>query len=273
MHRIAVQDLLSRVDEFRPPYCVSHRIALHIPRMQKTLDCSNCASRAIGFFCDLPKAEQDMCNLHKTTNTYKAGQVLFYEGNAAFGLYCVYSGRIKLYKTGAEGRLQIVRLAGAGDLLGYRSLLADEPYAGTAEAMEDSVVCFIDRRAFLGIVRNNPDLSMRMIKKLAEELRQAEDRMTAIAQKPVKERLVELLLLLYHTYGKPSPKGDQLGIELSREEMAEMIGTTQETVIRLLSDLKAQKLIHLDGRKITFPALAPLYEIANIENPAAIEIA
>ncbi|MBI4367172.1 MAG: Crp/Fnr family transcriptional regulator, partial [Deltaproteobacteria bacterium] len=217
-----------------------------------------------GFFSALSPESLSQCNQH-TTNTYKAGQVLFYEGNRAYGVHCLYAGRIKLYKTGHGGRLQIVRLAGPGDLIGYRALFAEEPYAATAEAMEDATVCFVERSVFLQLLTQNPAVSMKMIRKLAQELRHAEDQMTDIAQKPVKERLAELLLLLKETYGKPTKEGLEIGIALSREEMAEMIGTTQETIIRLLSAFRARGFLQVDGRKIVILDCKPLLRIAQIE--------
>lgn len=219
----------------------------------------------MGFFSDISSSGVEQCAQH-TTNTYKAGQILFYEGNRAFGVYCIYAGRVKLYKTGHGGRLQIVRLAGPGDLLGYRSLFADEPYSATAEAMEDATVCFIEKSIFIPLLSQEPNLAMKMIRKLSQELRQAEDRMTGIAQKPVRERLAELLLLLRETYGKSNGgEGTEITLALSREEMAEMIGTTQETVIRLLSEFKSRKFIKLDGRHITITDPKPLRRIAHIE--------
>lgn len=228
------------------------------------LDCLHCASRLTGFFGDLTDAGVAQCNQH-TTNTYKAGQILFYEGNRAFGIYCIYSGRVKLYKTGHGGRLQIVRLAGPGDLIGYRSLFAEESYSATAEAMEDATVCFLEKSVFLPLLAKEPGLAMKMIRKLSGELRHAEDRMTDIAQKPVKERLAELLLLLKETYGKANNGGVEIGLSLSREEMAEMIGTTQETIIRLLSEFKARGFLKIDGRQIVITDMKPLLRIAHIE--------
>src|SRR3989338_9543222 len=109
------------------------------------LDCQHCSSRLLGVLCNLDDKGLDECDQHKTTNTYKKGQVVFYEGNQAYGLYCVFSGRMKLYKTGVDGKQQIMRIAGPGDLLGYRSLFADEPYHATAEALEDATICCIDK--------------------------------------------------------------------------------------------------------------------------------
>ncbi len=230
----------------------------------QSLNCQQCSARLEGFFGGLNAEGIAQCNQH-TTNTYKAGQVLFYEGNPAFGVYCVYSGRIKLYKTSRGGRLQIVRLAGPGDLIGYRCLFAEESYTATAEAMEDATVCFIEKAVFLPLLSQQPDLATKMIRKLSAELRQAEDRMADIAQKSVKERLAELLLLLKETYGKVTPAGTEIGLALSREEMAEMIGTTQESVIRLLSEFKAKGIIHLDGRQIVIVNPKLLLRIAHIE--------
>jgi CRP-like cAMP-binding protein len=217
----------------------------------------------MGLFCQLSEQDQETCNKHKTTNLYKAGQILFYEGNRAFGIYCVFSGKIKLYKTGFNGRLQIVRLAGTGDLLGYRSLLADEPYAATAEAMEDAMVCFVDRGTFFEMMRQNGKLAMEMMKKLCRELRSAEDHVLDVAQKSTRERLASLLLTLKETYGKPCSDGTEIGISLSREEMAEMIGTTQETVIRLLSDFKEKGVLMIDGRHIIIPDTKPLLRLTH----------
>jgi len=234
--------------------------------LMEKLRCQTCASRTLGLFCDLPDASLAECNNHKTTNTYQAGQVLFYEGNTAFGVYCVFSGQIKLYKTGHGGRLQIVRIAGKGDLLGYRSLFADEPYAATAEVMQDATVCFIEKGAMFSMLRANPDLAGKVIRKLATELRQAEDRMTDIAQRPVKERLAELLLMLKETYGEPHKHGTEIDLRLTREELAQMIGTTQETVIRLLSEFRAAKILEVNGRQIIIPNIQPLLQIARIED-------
>jgi len=164
----------------------------------------------------------------------------------------VFSGKLKLYKTGVNGRLQIVRLASAGDLLGYRSLISDEPYSATAEVIDEAMVCFIDKTTFFDVLRRNPQLALEMMKKLCRELREAEDHVMDVAQKSTRERMAALLLTLKEAYGSPILGGGfSLGIELSREEMAEMIGTTQETVIRLLSELRSQGVVEIVGRSIT----------------------
>ncbi len=229
------------------------------------LDCQTCGSRLLGILCSLDERGVKDCDQHKTTNQYHKGQVIFYEGNEAFGLYCVFSGRVKLYKTGVDGRQQIVRISGPGDLLGYRSLFAQEPYHATAEALEDSTVCCIDKNAFFPLLSNNPSLAVSVIKKLAKELRSAEELATSIAQRSVRERMAELLLILKETYGRPAKKGIRIDLHLSREEMGEMIGITQETAIRLLSEFKKDGLIEVRERDITILKPDALLETARIE--------
>jgi CRP-like cAMP-binding protein len=235
--------------------------------MQRTiakLDCATCGSRVLGVLCNLDKEGLEECNEHKTTNQYKKGQVIFYEGNQSYGLYCIFAGRVKLYKTGVDGRQQIVRIAGPGDLLGYRSLFADEPYAATAEVIEDATICCVDRNAFFPLLSKNPQLSLNIIRKLARELREAEDLATSMAHRSVRERMAELLLMLKETYGKPAKAGVRIDLHLSREEMAEMIGVTQETAIRLLSEFKKDGLIDVKERDITVLDPKGLVETANI---------
>jgi len=228
------------------------------------LDCNACKSRLLGVLCNLDKEGIQDCNEHKTTNQYKKGQVIFYEGNQAYGLYCIFAGRVKLIKTGVDGRQQIVRIAGPGDLLGYRSLFAEEPYAATAETLEDATICCVDKNAFFPLLAKDRELALGIIKKLAKELREAEDLATSIAHRSVRERMAELLLMLKETYGKPSKKGTIIDLQLSREEMAEMIGMTQETAIRLLSDFKKEALIDVKDREITILDPKGLVEVANI---------
>ncbi len=231
----------------------------------KKQSCVTCTSRLLGIFCALKGEALKEFNQNKTVNHYKKGQIIFYEGNQAFGLYCIYSGRVKLYKTGMGGRQQIVRIAGPADILGYRALFAEEPYHATAEALEDADICCIDKNAFFPVLAKNPELALGVIKKISQELRFAEDLATSIAQRPVRERMAALLLMLRQSYGKPTKKGIVIGLQLTREEMAEMVGITQETAIRLLSEFKKDKMIEVKEREITILNLEALLDTANLE--------
>jgi CRP/FNR family transcriptional regulator, polysaccharide utilization system transcription regulator len=228
-------------------------------------NCDKCDARHRGVFCAIEGATLSEFSRHKTTNTYKKGQIVFYEGNQPFGLYCVFEGRIKLYKSGIDGRQQIVRIAGPGDIMGYRSLFAEEPYQATAETIEEATICCIDKNAFFPVLKKNPMLAMEIIKKLSVELRSAENLATSIAQKSVRERMAELLLILKQTYGKKTKKGYLIDLQLSREEMAEMVGITQETAIRLLSEFKKDGMIAVQERNITILNAEALVETAHLD--------
>jgi CRP-like cAMP-binding protein len=184
----------------------------------------------------------------QSENLYKKGQTIFYEGNPALGVYCVATGNIKLYKTSAQGRPQILGIVGAGTILGHRSLLTNRPHGLTAEALEDSRVCFFERGFFLNLLKREASVANEVIKRLSQDLDAVEDRLMDLVEKPVPARLARLLLMLKEVHGQSVPQGVALRLLLTREEMAEMIGTTQETTIRLLSRFREQKFIRLDKK-------------------------
>lgn len=234
-------------------------------KSHRTPECHNCDTRHQGIFCDLDTAAVKELDQRKISNLYKKGQVIFYEGNQSFGMYCVSKGHVKLYKTGLDGKQQILRVAGPGDVLGYRALLANEPYQATAEAIEDVEICSLDKSSFSQVLKKEPSLAMNLIKKLAQELGTAETLATSIAQKSVRERMAELLLSLARTYGEEEGKNHKISLALTREELGNMIGVTQETSIRLISDFKEEKLIEVKGREICILDFARLADIAGIE--------
>jgi CRP-like cAMP-binding protein len=231
------------------------------------LHCETCGSRKFGIFCQLQTGAVQELDHHKVPNRYRRKQVLFYEGQAPTGLYCVSSGKIKLYKTGGDGRSLIVRTAQKGDLVGYRSLLAGENYNATAEMVEEGEVCFIDRATIVSMIAHNPSLAIDIIKKLSHELGESETKLREFSQKSVRERLAELLLVFRDAVGKPSAGGGTLlDQRLTREEMAQMLGSTPETVIRLLHQFQDENWLKLDGKKIILSDISGLTQAAHLED-------
>lgn len=229
-----------------------------------TIRCETCVTRDCSVFRDLSKEHLKALDKAKTTNSYRPRQIIFYEGNEPYGLYCIKEGKIKIYKMDAEGHQQIVRLAGPGDTLGYRCLLAGEPYTANAETLEEATICFIDRKTFNYILETHPGTAFHVMGILAHDLRRAEDKLTRLVHKSVRERLAEIFLVFKVKYGQKIKDGIKLNISLSREEMAELIGTTQETVIRLLSEFKNDGLIAVKGREITLLDIPALSATANL---------
>lgn len=188
------------------------------------------------------------------------GDLLFFEGKSPTGVYYLHAGKFKLFTTDAQGREQIVHLAKPGDLMGYRAVLGSDTYSCTAEAIEHSEVWFIPKDIFLHLIEENAALSHAVIKLLTAELRHAEHHLAGLARKPVKSRLAEALLLLADTYGFEND-GQTLAVQLTREEIAGLVGTATETAIRLIQQLKDDGMLATDNRKtrlIDVPALRRL---------------
>jgi len=181
---------------------------------------------------------------------HRRGQILYYEGTKPLGIFCINSGVIKVYKTASNGKEQILYLAKEGDFLGYSALLGEENYSSSARIIEDAKICFIPREAFLGSMMKNAEFFKRITKQLCHELGVMEEKLTDASQKSIRERLALLLLQLANTYGVDGGGYQRINLLLTREELAGMVGTATESVIRLLSEFKKDGLIELEGKKI-----------------------
>lgn len=231
----------------------------------KSVDCHNCTKRFTSVFCKAENDSIDSINDSKVCTPYKKGNYIFHEGMRPQGVFCVNYGKIKLSKLGDDGKEQILRLVKPGDLLGYRSLLGEGVYNASAVVMEDSGVCFIPKDLFMGVLQQDGVLSLEMMRLLSNDLKHAELSMTHLAQKPVRERLAEALLFMKETYGYLHD-GKTIDLKITREEIANLVGTATETAIRLLSELKSEGVVALQGKQIQITDLQRLVRIANIED-------
>jgi CRP-like cAMP-binding protein len=229
------------------------------------VDCQNCKKRFTSVFCRVENDTMESINDEKVCTPYKKGQIIFHEGSRPLGIYCVNRGKIKLVKLGEDGKEQILRLIKPGDLMGYRALLSGDRYSASAVVMEDSGICFIPKELFMGVLQKDGVLSMEIMKLLSDDLRKAETSITHLAQKPVRERLAEALLFIKETYGFEED-GKTIALKITREELANIVGTATETTIRLLSDLKNEGILQLEGKKIAIMNLAKLVKVANIDD-------
>lgn len=228
-------------------------------------DCQHCSKRFSSVFC---KAENDSIaaiNDQKICSQYKKGQVIFNENGHPFGLYCINSGKIKISRNGDDGREIIVRLAKAGDIIGYKSLLSAQRYTASAVALDECSVCFIPKDLFLTVLKKDANLSLELMSLLSSELSKAETKLAHLAQKPVRERVAETLLFIKETYGLEED-GSTLNVQLSRDEIANIVGTATESTIRLLSEFKKDGIIELVGKKIRVLDNAKLIRTANLQD-------
>lgn len=189
----------------------------------------------------------------KATSFYKKNQPLFIEGSYPRGVFCIISGKVKVFSTGETGKEQIIRIAGAGDVVGFRALFSEEPYRLSATTLEQSSIFFIKIEDFLELVHSQPELLQAVLRELSKESGERADFIKAMAQKTVRERLAIVLLVLESIYK------DDL-INLSREDLANFVGTATETLIRLLKDFKDENLIEVQGRKIKLIDVDRIYQ-------------
>lgn len=223
--------------------------------------CEQCIVREFSSLKALTKDELLKLSDCKTSHIIKKGDVIFEEGENVNGIYCIKEGICKLTKLSANGKDHIVKLVTKGELLGQRSMISEEPVNLSAVALEDMQVCFIPRSEVMGYFDKNNQFSMNVMKTICGDLKEADDQMVNLAQKTVKERLAETLIYLHDTFGKNEE--NSLKVQLSRDELASMIGTATESCIRLLSDFKKLGLIELTGKKIVLKDINKLKKLAD----------
>lgn len=213
------------------------------------LDCAHCPHLPKSNLNHLNTEELEQISSNRSCLTFQKGQTIYHEGMRVNGLYCIHGGIAKLSKLGPKGKQQILRFMQPGELAGYRAMIANEPMIGSLMAHTEMRACFIPKEVFLSTLRNNPTFSLELLKESCKELGDFGTVITNLSQKSVKERLAELLLLLNSTFGVDETGA--IAIQLTREELANMVGTATESLIRLLSELKKDGIISTSAKSIS----------------------
>ncbi|WPR71485.1 Crp/Fnr family transcriptional regulator [Flavobacterium sp. NG2] len=185
----------------------------------------------------------------------KKSQQFIMEGAPIQGLYFIYKGKVKTVKTGINGKEQIVRFTTNGDTIGFRGFGTSKRYFIGAYAIEDTILCNFSNDDMLQILREVPELTFDMMLFYAEELHKSENNIRKLAQMNVRERVIDTLLYIHRKFGQ---NNTVIAIDLSRKEIADFAGTTEEQVIRVLSNLKKEDLIHTVGKRIGLTAVEKL---------------
>lgn len=187
---------------------------------------------------------------NRKTRKYKKKEVIFHEGDFAGAIYFVNSGKVRTYKINDDAKEYSVDLFGAGDFIGYLSVLEGDEYIETAEVMEEADVLKIPKEDFMDLLYKNRDVSNTFIKMLARNIADKESKLLNLAYDSVRKRVADSLVELEKKY-KEAKSADHFTIAISRNELASLVGTSTETVIRTLSDFKEEGLISIKGSKIT----------------------
>lgn len=213
-----------------------------------TTKCGQCIIKRFNSLNCLTHNELEGISNHKTSLSIKKGDKLITEGHTINGLYCIKEGKAKLTKLNTNGKEQIIKFVKQGDILGHRSILSEELVGLNAIALDDMRVCFIPKGDILGAIKENNNFTLDLMKNISHQLNEANASISQMAQKPVKDRLADTLLQLETIFGLDSD--GCINIVLTREEIANTIGTATESAIRLLSNLKKDGVISLEGKRI-----------------------
>lgn len=222
--------------------------------------CEQCIVRELSSLKALSKDELIHLANCKDSVTVKKGEVIFNEGDVMNGVYCIKEGTCKLVKMNSNGKDTIIKLITKGELLGQTSILTEEKSTLSAVAVDDMRVCFIPKSEILGFIDDNKSFSFEVTKNVCKNLNDATNFAVNHTHKTVKERLAISLLEILNSAGTDNE--GYLNLQLTREEIASMVGTATESCIRLLAELKKENLIDLKGKKIKILQLNELRNLA-----------
>jgi CRP-like cAMP-binding protein len=223
------------------------------------INCQQCVVKEFKTLRAIGEKDLILISGCKTPKLIKKGEILFREGESINGVYCVKEGVCKLSKLSANGKDQIVKLVVKGNLIGQRSLVNEEKSNLTAIAVNDMKVSFIPKHQVLHDLNKNVSFSMDMLQEMAKELKHADDFIVDMAQKSVKHRLADVLIFLNENL--ETDANGYLGVILSREDYAGIVGTASESAIRILSQFKKEGIISTEGKKIKIENLKGLQRI------------
>src|SRR5215831_9691682 len=218
--------------------------------LQITENCLICKLRHSGFFCDLPKNSLEDLERVKYASAYPQGAVLFVEGQPTRGVYIVCNGRVKLSTTSRDGKALILRIAQAGEVLGLHATVSGKPYELTGETLQPCQLDFVRRDDFLRFLQNHGDAcqnAYEMIRSLG-------------LSHSVSEKLARLLLE-WATDGEDTKEGTRIKVSLTHEEIAQLIGTSRETVTRVLGEFRDKQLAQLRGSTLVIRDKAGLEKL------------
>jgi CRP/FNR family transcriptional regulator, cyclic AMP receptor protein len=228
--------LRAAVTEMNTPYGI-----------QITENCLICKLRQSGFFCDLPKGSLEELEKVKYASAYPQGAVLFVEGQAPRGVYIVCGGRVKLSTTSREGKTLILRIAQAGEVLGLHATVSGKPYELTGETLQPCQLDFIRRDDFLRFLQHHGDACLNAAQHLSQNCQNAYEMIRSLGlSHSVGEKLARLLLE-WASDGETTKDGIRIKVSLTHEEIAQLIGTSRETVTRVLSEFREKKFAQLRG--------------------------
>jgi CRP-like cAMP-binding protein len=212
---------------------------------------------------DLPEHDLDLLLTNKTEKLYKKGETVFWERSYPDGIFYISEGKVKKYKVDNTGREQIIYVANKGELIGYHAILAESRYPDSAMALEESLISFIPKEDFLFTLQQSETLNRRLLKTLSHEFEVLANSLSLFTQKSVRERLALQLIVLREKYKTDFKPGMPVEINMSRDDLASLVGTGRENIVRILSEFKEDKILETKGRLVIIHDVNKLIKIAD----------
>jgi CRP-like cAMP-binding protein len=210
-------------------------------------------------------SEQDYSDLvaNQSDQKYLKGDVIFREGSVPAGIFLIRSGKVKKYKVDSLAKEQIIYVANQEELIGYHAVLSGERYPDSAAAIEDCLISFIPKEDFISVLHRSPAFTQRLLKALSHEFTVLTNSISVIAQRSAPERLAIALIVLREKYKEEGSTEREIVLNISRTDLANMVGIAQENVIRLLKEFKEEGIVETDGRKILIKDVKRLIKKSN----------
>jgi len=262
--RRAAKQTFRQPAEFRTPIRINEEREMNTPYGLEIIEsCVSCTLRKDKWFCGFSSDTLKSFSGSSHLSTYPGGALLFVEGQTPRGAYVLCSGRVKLSTTSRDGKVLILRMADAGELLGLSAVISGEPYLVTAETVAPCHVNFIERENFLKLMEKNGEIGLRSAQMLSRDFQSMyRDVHDLVLARSSAGKLARLILSWSPGMSSlPGKTEERIRAAMTHEEMAQMIGSSRETVTRLLSDLKKKELIRLEGSTLVIrnrPALEAL---------------
>jgi CRP/FNR family transcriptional regulator, cyclic AMP receptor protein len=232
--------------------------------LEITESCLSCPHREDRLFCNLSPPEVQKLAAITSASSYPKGATLFVEGQVPRGVFILCSGRVKLSTTSADGKTLIVRIADPGEVLGLPATVTEKPYELTAEVIEPTQANFIPRREFLNFLREHGEVGLRVAQQLGETYHSAISEMRTIGlSHSVGEKLARFLLDLSAGHDDNGKGEVKVTLTLTHEEIAQMIGSSRETVTRLFGEFKKKQLLQVKGSTLIIKDKAGLESVLN----------
>lgn len=218
----------------------------------------NCDLKSCFFCTQCEKEWIPAIDAHRKTIAYKKGEVIFSEGEPVKGVYFVYKGKVKVHKQWGDKEL-IIRFANQGQIFGHRGLGHNNIYPVSGTAIENTEACFIDVDFFTSTLKVNQGFLLELMLFFADDLQESERRMRNLAHMPVRGRLAQALLALDQKFGRTEEGA--INIQLSRQDIASYVGSTYETIFRLMNDFIGEGLIETSGKNIVLKESEKLMQV------------